>query len=312
METFVVALGGNALLDFGEKPTFNVQHRNAVRAARGLVPLLKRENTGIVITHGNGPQVGDEFLRGEFAKKEIPILPLHALVAETQAFIGTMLELAIRQELLRINPNREVIMLLTHVTVNSKDGAFRNPSKPIGPFYTKAQLEAELKRESFSFVEVRNRYRKVVASPNPLKIIEIDAIKKSIKEGAVVIAGGGGGIPVVLSNGIYKGMDAVIDKDLTTERIASSLKADTLAILTNVDYVYMDYKSKTGPIKRIETSRLKPLLDKFEAGTIKPKLQACINFIEHGGNAAYIGNLFKLESILSNKSGTKITKGKIS
>jgi carbamate kinase len=308
METFVVALGGNALLDFGEKPTFSVQYRNASRTARSLSPLLKRDDTSIVITHGNGPQVGNELLRNEFAKEEMPRLPMHVLIAETQAFIGTMLELALKQELIRIGSRREVVALLTHVCVDSKDGAFEKPAKPIGPFYTRMQLETELRREPFSFIKRRGRYRRVVASPEPLKIMEIGAVRTLIKRNAIVIAAGGGGIPVIEERGSYRGIDAVIDKDLTTQLLASSLKADTLAILTNFDRVYRDYGNRREPISRIRIGELGAIVDCFEEGTMQPKLRACMRFIENGGRAAYIGNLFRLEAMLAGTSGTEIVR----
>ncbi len=308
MKTFVVALGGNALLDFGEKPTFRVQYRNASMMARSLRPLLKRKDTRIAITHGNGPQVGDELLRNEFAKEEMPKLPLHALIAETQALIGTMLELALKRELAMMGSKREVVTLLTHVCVDGKDKAFDKPTKPVGPFYTRTQLEAELRRERFSFVRIKGRYRRVVASPEPLRIMEIDAVRALIQRNAIVIAAGGGGIPVIEERGLYKGVDAVIDKDLTSQLLASSLKADLLAILTNVGCVYMDYKNRKEPISKIRITELEASLDGFEEGTMQPKLRACTRFIENGGKEAYIGNLFQLESMLSGKSGTKIVR----
>jgi carbamate kinase len=308
MKTVVVALGGNALLDYGERPTFRVQFRNASRMARSLGTLLDREDTSIVITHGNGPQVGDELLRNEYAKGEMPKLPLHALIAETQASIGTMLELALKQELARLGSEREVAVLLTHVCVDGSDKAFDKPTKPVGPFYTRAQLEAELRRERFCFVKERGKYRRVVASPEPLRIMEIDAVRTLVNRNAIVIAAGGGGIPVIEGRGVYKGVDAVIDKDLTAQLLASAVDADVLAILTNVDCVYRDYKSRKRPIGRIGIGELEPTLGSFEEGTMRPKLRACVRFIENGGRTAYIGNLFRFDAMLAGKSGTKIVR----
>ncbi len=303
----VVALGGNALLDFGQKPTFEVQYRNALRMARNMRPLLAKKETSIIITHGNGPQVGDELLRNKFAKKEIPELPLPALNAETQALIGTILELALKHELARMKVDRAVVALLTHVVVDRSDDAFTKPTKPVGPFYTRAQLESELRKEHFSFVKGKNGYRRVVASPRPLRIVEIEPIRELVDRKAVVIAAGGGGIPVVGKNGSYKGIDAVIDKDLTAQLLANSLDADVLVILTNVNGVYRDHNMKH-QIRRIKARELEEMLDEFEEGTMLPKLLACARFVEKGGKKAYIGSLFKLDAILAGKSGTEIVR----
>lgn len=307
MKTLVLAIGGNALLDFGEKPTFDVQYRNAMRLARGLGPLLKRKELRIVITHGNGPQVGDELIRNKFAERKIPSLPLHVLAAETQALIGTILEAAIRQELSRIGATKEVAVVLTHVCVKRSDKAFKNPTKPVGPFYTKEQLDEALRSGRFDFARERGHYRRVVASPEPLKILELDAIKELMKK-EIVVAAGGGGIPVIEDGGAFRGVDAVIDKDATSQLLANELKADTLAILTNVDCVYFDFDGRKRPIRRIRAWKLKGSLDEFEEGTIRPKLSACIKFVESGGKAAYIGDLFKLKEMLAGKSGTKVVR----
>lgn len=306
MKTLVLAIGGNALLGFGDKPTFEVQYANAARLARSLRPLLRRKELGIVITHGNGPQVGDELLRNGFAEKEIPGMPLHVLTAETQAIIGTMLEMALMHELYKMGTKREVVVVLSHVRVDRRDIAFDEPTKPIGPFYTKAQLEDALKRGRFRFVEERGRYRRVVASPAPLEVVELEAIRALAAEKAIVIAAGGGGIPVVAERGACRGVDAVIDKDATSQLLASSLGADTLAILTNIDLVYRDYKRKAGPIRRIAAGKLN--LSAFEEGTMRPKLRACTEFVRRGGKRAFIGNLFKISAILEGTSGTEVVR----
>ncbi len=307
METYVVALGGNALLGFGEKPTYETENKNALRAARSMVPLLKRK-VRLVITHGNGPQVGDELLRGEFAKSEIPKFPLHVLNAETQASIGTMLELAIRSELARAGLKRDIATVLTHVVVDRKDHAFTDPTKPIGPFYTKAKLNAELKKEKFDFISEEGKYRRVVASPKPLAIVEVEAIKRLTALGTIVIASGGGGIPVFKDGNAYSGAKAVIDKDRTAQLLATSMGASRLIILTNVGFVYRDYGRKRLPIRAMNAAELSDVLGTFERGTMRPKLEACLHFVQQGGKKAYIGDLFRLDSVLSGKTGTTITK----
>ena len=238
----------------------------------------------------------------------MPKLPLPVLIAETQAFIGTTLEMALKQELINMGSEREVVALLTHVRINSRDYAFEKPTKPIGPFYTKNQLHAELKRNIFSYIQERGRYRRVVASPEPLRIMEMDAIKRLVERNAIVIAAGGGGIPVIQEQGVYKEVDAVIDKDMTAQLLANALGADALAILTNVDCVYSDYENKKGKISRMQTKDIEASLNRFEEGTMRPKLRACMRFMENGGKEAYIGNLFRFNDILAGKSGTRIVR----
>jgi carbamate kinase len=230
------------------------------------------------------------------------------LIAETQAFIGTTLEMAFRQELISMGLEREVVAVLTHVRINSRDFAFEKPTKPIGPLYTKTQLYAKLKKNIFSFVEDEGKYRRVVASPEPLRIMEIDAIKKLVDRNAIVIAAGGGGIPVIQEKGVFKEVDAVIDKDMTTQLLANSIRADTLAILTNVDCVYSDYENKTGRISSMKTKDIEASLNRFDEGTMRPKLRACMRFMKSGGREAYIGNLFRFQDILAGKSGTRIVR----
>ncbi len=303
METIVVALGGNALLNKGEEPTFEVQSKNIAKAAKSLAPILAQKGKRFLITHGNGPQVGEELLRNKYAMGHVPSLPMHLLNAETQAFIGSMLETALLNEFKKFKAKKKISTVVTHVLVDKHDKAFQNPTKPVGPFYTKKQLDSELKKEGFEFVKVEGMYRRVVASPKPLEILELEAIKR-ISQDEIVICCGGGGIPVLKGYGFHSGR-AVIDKDLTSALLASSINADRLMILSNIDNVF-DPKTKK-PIKKVSASALSKRIDEFEEGTMKPKVSACASFIKAGGKTAQIGNLLNFEDVIKEKSGTLIT-----
>ncbi len=302
MDALVIALGGNALLQNGEKPSFPVQLKNARRTAKSIARRLAKEKA-FVITHGNGPQVGYELLRNIYAGRKLPQMPLRIINAETQAIIGSILQSAIASELEKIGSKKRICTVLTHVVVDRKDKAFENPTKPIGPLYSKKELQKQLKIEKFDYVMTGLLYRRVVASPRPLKIIEIGQIKELVEDGFGVICCGGGGIPIFDD---WNGANAVIDKDRTTQHLANSIKASRMAILTNVDCVYKDYLGRRVPIKKIEASSIGESLGDFDEGTMRPKLEACTDFIMNGGKRAYIGSLFSLDSALAGTSGTLI------
>ena len=305
MKTIVIGLGGNALLSPGKSQKVGFELRNAERAAQEIAKIVKTGKYNIVITHGNGPQVGDEQIKNSNARGIVPALPLYMLNAETEASIGTVLETALRNEFRIINVDREVCVVLTHTVVDGKDRAFLKPTKPIGPLYSKNELLKELKFKKFSYIKVGSKYRMVVPSPLPARILEVGVIK-SLVDSAVVIAAGGGGIPVVERNGGYVGVDAVIDKDMTTRLLANSINAHEMVILTDVDGVYRDFKNRKDTIRRIRAAELKSLIGTFEEGTMRPKLEACVEFIENGGRIARVGSLYDLEGILNGKSGTAV------
>ena len=272
------------------------------RVAREIAKLYLRHHR-IVVTHGNGPQVGRELERNELAAKVIPELPLYYLTAETESVIGSAISTALCEELILFKKKPEVCTVISHVIVDQRG---RAPRKPVGPFLTMAELKAELKRGGFDYIRKGRKYRRVVPSPRPMLLLESDMINFLCTSG-IVVAGGGGGIPMTTRGGRYRGVDAVIDKDLTSALLAIDIRADRLVILTDTDYLYTS-ASGGRPIKRISASALSGMLDSLEEGTMKPKAQACINFIRGGGKAAYIGNLYKLKEILNGESGTKITK----
>lgn len=304
MKTIVIALGGNALLDPSGKQSFLKETANIDKVTRKIALLCKNPDYRIIITHGNGSQVGDEIMRNEHAKKYVPKLPLYVLNAETQAMMGTVIETSMRNSLNSLRVNRDVCVILAHVLVSYSDPAFKGPTKQVGPFYDKAELEEELSLDKFDYIRIGDKYRRVVASPRPRSILEVDTINAASKN--VVITCGGGGVPVIIKRTDIVGVNAVIDKDLSSQLLANSVGADTLVILTNADCLYNDYKKMKGPIKEIRAAQLKRMVGKLEEGTIRPKAEACVKFIENGGKEAYIGNVFKLDSILDRKSGTKV------
>ena len=308
METFVLALGGNALLKKGEKPTFETQTHNISRAAASMADTLAWKDTNFIITHGNGPQVGAEIMRNHYAKESVPQLPMGILTAETQALVGSMLECAVRAELRKRRISKKVCTVITHTLVDPRDSAFANPTKPVGPFYSKAELAAELKHRKFKYVQEDGKYRQVVASPTPLAVLEADAIRQLLDDDHIVICCGGGGVPVHEQDGVYTMVPGVIDKDLTTQVLANSIGADRMVILTDAECVYGNYQRRSQPLRAISARELRRSVSNYEQGTIRPKIEACLRFIEHGGRSAYIGNLFMLNEVIMGKSGTKITK----
>lgn len=299
MDPLVIALGGNALLKKGEQPTYRVQMANVRKSVKPIVKALAKSKDPFVITHGNGPQVGEEFLRNIHAR-QIPRMPLYLLNAETQAVIGSMIEQAIREELERLRSKKQVVTIITHVLVDKDDAAFKRPTKPIGPFYTRAQLKKELIAERFPYTKEQGLFRRVVPSPKPIKILELEAIKEQTSSGVSVICCGGGGIPMARNGtGSYSGVNAVLDKDRTTSLLASSLGAKRIIILTDIDHV-IDPKTRM-PIELISVEQARQRLDKFEVGTMKPKVEACVSFMEKGGEDARIGSLSQFSDVLRGK-----------
>lgn len=299
----VIALGGNALLSPSGRQSLSTASRNMDRVSESIARLCKRDYQ-IVITHGNGSEVGDELIRSERARRYVPEYPLHILNAETQASIGTIIVTSLMNRLNAFGIRKDVCMVLAHTLVDRNDEAFKNPKKPIGPFYTKAELRSELRVSRFDYIKHGSKYRRVVASPKPLEILELNGIREAMRTGIVVTAGGGG-IPVMRQGKGFKEIDAVIDKDLTSQLLANSIGADRLVVLTDVDYIYSG-RRMSDPLKEVRAGQLKKILNRLEEGTIRPKAEACANFIKNGGKEAYVGNVFRLESILAGNSGTRV------
>ena len=264
----------------------------------------------VVVTHGNGPQVGYILLKNEIAKKYAPPFPIDACGAQTQGWIGYMIQQSLKNILKARRIEREVITLITRIKVDKNDPAFQNPTKPIGPFFNEGQVASIMhERPDWTIKEYGGRgYRRVVASPKPLEIVESHAIRTMVDAGFLVIACGGGGIPVIETNETLTGVDAVIDKDLASERLATLIGATKLILLTDVDGLYENYgKSNQQLVSKIrlnEINRLK--IADLEEGDMGPKVRASIAFIRNGGKEAIIGNLKRISDSLDGNAGTHI------
>lgn len=301
-------MGGNALLRSGQSGSFEEQDANFQSAAKKISDLVQKYK--VVVTHGNGPQVGYILLKNEIAKKYAPPFPIDACGAQTQGWIGYMIQQSLKNILKARVVDKEVITLITRVMVDKDDPAFQNPTKPIGPFFKEGQVASIMReRPDWTIKEYVGRgYRRVVASPKPLEIVESHAIRTLVDAGFLVIACGGGGIPVIEKNGMLTGVDAVIDKDLTSERLATLIGATKLILLTDVDGLYENYgKSNQQLVSKIrlnEIARLK--IAELEEGDMGPKVHASMAFIRNGGKEAVIGNLKRLSESLDGNAGTHI------
>ncbi|MFV0560170.1 MAG: carbamate kinase [Enterococcus sp.] len=305
----VVALGGNAILT--DDPSAKGQQKALVKTAKSLVQLIQA-GYQVVISHGNGPQVGNLLLQQKIgATKTNPEMPLDTNVAMTQGSIGYWLTQALDNELQEKGINQRVVGMLTQSIVDEKDPGFQNPTKPIGPFVSKEEAEAEMKQTSVIYKEDAGRgYRKVVASPKPTSIVEADAIKQMSDSGMLVVAGGGGGIPVIEKNGQLVGVEAVIDKDFASEKIAEMIDADELIILTGVANVAINYNQPNQEeLVDVTVSELKAYIEEnqFAPGSMLPKVEAAIAFVEARPQAkAVITSLDHLDKLLEGTAGTMI------
>jgi carbamate kinase len=311
----VIALGGNALLQRGQKGSFDDQYQNVKGTVAKIADLLERGHK-IVLTHGNGPQVGATLLRHEAAKNIVPPFPLDACGAETQGFIGYMIQQALRNELKSRGIDKFVVTMITRVIVDKHDSAFQNPTKPIGPFYTKEEADKvrEQKPELVIKEDAGRGYRRVVPSPDPKIIAERLAIRALVDAGFVVVACGGGGIPIIEENGNAVGVEAVIDKDLAGQRLATLIGANIFVVLTDVNGAYVNYgKPNQEIIKEITTGKLRNYAKEgqFKEGSMAPKIEAAIRFVESGGERAVIAALGELTEALDGKAGTQITVPKV-
>jgi len=308
----VVALGGNAILQRGENGTFEEQYRNIQSTAVELAELVAKDHQ-VVITHGNGPQIGATLIRHELGRREVPPLPLHACGAETQGFLGYMIQQSLQTELAKRGIVKQVATIVTQVLVDDHDPAFQNPTKPIGPFYTEWQKRKLLEeRGDVVIKEDSGRgYRRMVPSPDPKQVVESKTIQTLVDNGVIVIACGGGGIPVVQSDGVLVGTEAVIDKDLAAERLATSVGASQLAIMTDVDGVFVNYgREDQRFLARVSRGDLAKYSEagQFAAGSMGPKVEAVLRFLSHGGERAVIGYLGSLRDAVLGRAGTQITR----
>lgn len=317
-KTFVIALGGNSILREKEKGSADEQYANLNRTAEQLLGLLSSGNR-IVITHGNGPQVGNLLLADEAAKDVVPPMPLDALGAQTEGFMGYMIQNTLANHLRQAGALHNITTVITQVIVGGNDPAFQNPSKPIGPFYNASQAERLQRQRGWNIIEDSARgYRRVVPSPMPTSIQQARIIKSMLEAGEIVIAVGGGGIPVVREESRnLRGVEAVIDKDYASALLAIQLDADVLFILTAVEHVYRDF---SGPnrkaLENLSLAEAKELLAEghFGKGSMEPKIRAAMMFLEgaaqdRSSERKVIITLAETAlKALEGKTGTRITR----
>ncbi len=309
----VVALGGNALLRGNQLGTIQEQEKNAEDTLKNLMFLIK-EGYDLIISHGNGPQVGNILMRNDAGEQlyNIAQMPLDVCVADSQGGIGYMLERVLRNVLKEYGYNKEVVTLVTPVEVDINDPAFKNPTKRVGKIYTKEQADELTRQKAWIFKEevkdLASGWRRVVASPVPKRVLNAHVIENMVRLGTIVITVGGGGVPVYYDeNGVLKGAEAVIDKDSASAVLASLIKADEFYILTDVPYIFINYKKENQEIKEfLDYKDTKMYLEQgmFGEGNMAPKIKSCLSFIEKGGKKAVITEATKLED---KKYGSKIT-----
>ena len=282
--TFVIALGGNCILRAGQKGTIEEQYENVRRTAEQLLDLLGSESR-IVITHGNGPQVGNLLLASTMAQDTIPPMPLDICVAATEGFMGYMIQNTLANCLRQAGAPHNITTVVSQVVVDRNDPAFQNPSKPIGPFYTESDAERLRQEQGWHIIQDSGRgYRRVVASPMPVSLQQARIINSMLDAGEIVVAVGGGGIPCIREdNRNLHGVEAVIDKDYASARLAIEVDADVLFFLTAVEYVYRDFATPhQKSLKNLSVAESKRLLeeDQFGRGSMEPKIKAAIMFLE--------------------------------
>ncbi len=306
----VIALGGNALIKEGQEGSIHEQFANTRMIVKSIVKIIK-EGWDIVITHGNGPQVGAILLQNDLARDITPPMPLGICVAESEGLIGYMIQQCLSNELKTEKINKPVVTLITQVLVDITDQSFKNPTKPIGPFYNEEEVE-EIKEEGYQVKKYSEGWRIVVPSPDPKSIVEGDIINKMLDDDIIVIASGGGGMPVIEKEGWgLDGLEAVIDKDLASERLAEAINAELLLILTDVEKVYINYgASNQKALNKVSLIELKKYYQEghFPPGEMGPKILAAIRFLEAGGKKAIISDVEKGWDAFNGKTGTHITK----
>ena len=300
--TTVIALGGNALVKPGQRGTAAEQRENLRAHLGALRPVLEEP---AVITHGNGPQVGAGLLRSERAADEVPPLPLWVTVGQTQAEIGGLISLELEPLI-----ERDVACIVTHVRVDPEDRAFGDPTKPIGPFYSQEEAQTLERERGWKLVEDAGRgWRRVVPSPRPLEVVELDSIQTLLGAGSTVVACGGGGIPVVARGGRLDGIDAVIDKDYVSALIAGALGAERLVILTDVPALYRNFRTpEQKELRTLTPDDAEALLPELPEGSMRPKIKASLEFVRVTGGEALITSAEALGAAIRGESGSRIAR----
>jgi carbamate kinase len=309
-KTIVLALGGNAIIRSKEKGTRDEQWHNIEQTCSNIAELVKQGHK-IVVTHGNGPQVGNILIKNEMAKDVVPQMPLDVIVSNTQGGIGYAILQTMENHCAQIGLNIPIVALVTQVVVNSEDTAFQNPTKFVGTFYSKEEAQSLAEKKKYVMKEDFPRgWRRVVPSPKPVEIVEGKIIKQLVQEGILVIAAGGGGIPVIRTQKGLVGIEAVIDKDLASENLAKEIEADALFLLTEVDRVCINFGTpEQQELRSITVKEAQAYYDQgqFPAGSMGPKIEAAISFAKaRKGNEAYIVSMDKAHLAFSNESGTVI------
>jgi carbamate kinase len=310
VKTIVIAIGGNSLIKDAKHQSVPDQYAAVVETVRHITDLLEQRYR-VVITHGNGPQVGFILLRSEHSRGLLHQVPLDSIVADTQGALGYQLQQALENEFRRRGLKKSVATIVTQTLVDRNDSAFTKPTKPIGEFYTREQAEERMRVEQWTMAEDAGRgWRRVVASPKPVRIIEAEVVRHLVKDGYVVVAAGGGGIPVVADEaGMLSGVAAVIDKDLASAVLANQIGADLLVISTAIEKVCLNFgKPNQQELDRLSVAEAHQFAARgqFAAGSMLPKVQACAHFIEHGGHEAVITCPAMLSTALEGGSGTRI------
>jgi len=312
LSSLLIALGGNAIWRPGESGSVASQLARTRESMSELARWIAAQpppGPGVAIVHGNGPQVGDVLLRGELAKTEMGPLPIDMAVADTQGFLGCMLSRLLRDELDRVGVKREVVAIVTHVLVDPDDAAFKTPTKPIGAYYSS---ELQARRPGWVVREDPPRgWRRVVGSPRPLEIIERSSIKALYASGAIVVAGGGGGIPVTRRDGRLVGVEAVIDKDFTSALLANDLGIETLAILTGVEKIQIDYHTpRARELDSVTAAELRAwqAQGQFPPGSMGPKVSAALLFLANGGRRVVVTSEDKLTQGIEGRTGTVVLR----
>jgi carbamate kinase len=311
-EKIVVALGGNAITGAHEKGDIHRQFSNTRRSMVGVIEILKQDYN-MVITHGNGPQVGNALIRIEESRYVVPTLPLGIVVADLEGGMGYMIQQCLENKLHDMKVKKDVVTILTQVLVNKDDPAIHNPTKFVGPFYGKEDVETLQKHRGWVMKEDKGRgYRRVVASPKPTGIVEWKTIRHLVEMGIVVIAAGGGGIPVYIDdNGWLEGIDGVIDKDLASAVLGIQIGAKKMVILTAIDKAAVNFGEPNQRfLDKISVDEARKLMDEghFPAGSMGPKMQAAINFISEGGEEVIITSIENAAKALEGDCGTRITR----
>ena len=309
-ETVVIAIGGNAILKEGQVGTVEEQLAN-VDSACGPIVDLYAKGFRIILVHGNGPQVGNILLQVEAAADTVAPQTIDLAGAQTQGQLGYMIQRSVHNHFTRRGVAGKITSVVTQVIVDARDPAFQNPTKPIGPFYTQQRAE-ELHRLNPQQVfreDAGRGWRRVVPSPRPIRSIERDSVRSLLDQNHIVVAGGGGGIPVAVEGDHYVGMEAVVDKDLVSAAIARDLNADKLIILTGVPQVYVDFGTPNQrPIRRMSAEEAKGYLEEgqFPPGSMMPKIQAALEYLENGGKEVVITSIDQLAQAAEGKTGTVI------